>query len=412
MINFEKYTLPNGLQVIVHEDFSTPLVAVNVLYDVGARDESPDHTGFAHLFEHLMFGGSKNIPYFDEPLEMAGGENNAFTSNDVTNYYETVPAKNLEVALWLESDRMMNLTFSEQALDVQRKVVSEEFKEHYINQPYGDAWHKLRSLAYHAHPYQWPTIGKELAHVENSILQDVKDFFYKYYRASNAVLVIAGNVKKEEAISLAKKWFGDISSPEKLQRQLPVEPEQTAMRRLRVDADVPADIIYIAFKMPGRMQSGFYECDILSDILGSDKSSRLYQKLVKEKQLFSEIDAYLTASADPGLLVIEGKLKKGTTIEYGEQAIWNVIDDFLKNGIEEHELEKAKNKTEAQTIFSEMSCLNKAMNLAFAQWLGNANLVNEELSHYREVTSETLMNEAQKILLPAAASVLQYCSKN
>lgn len=412
MINFEKYALPNGLQLVVHEDFSTPLVAVNILYDVGARDESPDHTGFAHLFEHLMFGGSKNVPFFDEPLEMAGGENNAFTSNDVTNYYETVPAKNLELALWLESDRMMNLTFSEQSLDVQRKVVCEEFKEHYINQPYGDAWHKLRSLAYQLHPYQWPTIGKELSHVENSALQDVKDFFYKYYRASNAILVIAGNVKNDEAKSLAEKWFGSIPSSEKLLRRLPAEPNQTSMRRLRVDADVPADIIYIAFKMPGRMQDGFYECDIISDILGSDKSSRLYQNLVKEQQLFSEIDAYLTASADPGLFVIEGKLKKGIAIEHGEQAIWNVIDDFIKNGVEEHELEKAKNKTESQTIFAEMSCLHKAMNLAFAQWLGNVNLVNEELDYYRAVTGETLMKQTQKILIPSASSVLHYCSKN
>lgn len=412
MIDFEKYTLENELQLIVHEDFSTPLVAVNILYDVGARDESPEHTGFAHLFEHLMFGGSKNVPFFDEPLEMAGGENNAFTSNDVTNYYETVPAKNLEVALWLESDRMMNLTFSEKSLDVQRKVVCEEFKEHYINQPYGDAWHKLRSLAYEKHPYQWPTIGKELSHVENSTLQDVKDFFYTYYKASNAILVISGNVKKDEAKSLAEKWFGSIPSSQKLPRRLPAEPQQTSMRRLRVDADVPADNIYLAFKMPGRMQNGFYECDILADILGSDKSSRLYEKLVKEQQLFSEIDAYLTASADPGLFVIDGKLKKGIPIERGEEAIWDVIDDFIKNGIEEHELEKAKNKTEAQTIFAEISCLNKAMNLAFAQCLGNVNLVNEELNNYRNVTAEALMNEARRILLPSASSVLQYCSKN
>jgi predicted Zn-dependent peptidase len=412
MIDFRKFELANGLKVLVHEDSFTPLAVVNILYNVGSRDESPEQTGFAHLFEHLMFGGSVNVAVFDEPLQKAGGENNAFTSTDITNYYETLPAPNIETAFWLESDRMNALAFSDHSLDVQRKVVSEEFKEHYINQPYGDVWHKLRELAYSTHPYQWPTIGKKLEHIEQAKLTDVQSFFFKYYRPDNAILVVAGNVKTDEIVALAEKWFGDIPAGNTPPKMLPQEPPQQVLKTLTVHADVPLDAIYKAWHMPGRLDEGYYAADLITDILSGGKSSRLYQALVKEKKLFSEIHAYQTGSIDPGLIVIEGKLVRGVNMNDAEKAIDEEISAITTKNIDERELTKVKNRVESQIAFSETEVLNKAMNLAYYELLGDANLVNDEVNHYLKVTADDLMSEAGRIFRNENCSVLYYYSKN
>ena len=408
MIKFKKFKLENGMRVLVHRDTTTHLAAFNLLYNVGARDESETKTGFAHLFEHLMFGGSKNIPSFDEPLQRAGGENNAFTSNDITNYYETLPAHNLETAFWLESDRMLELDFEGRALEVQRKVVCEEFKEHYINQPYGDVWHKLRTLAYTKHPYKWPTIGKELSHIENATTQDVKDFFFKNYRPNNAVLVVAGNVEFDEVKRLAEKYFGSIPSNPSIEKNIPVEPRQTAERKLEVRADVPLDAIYKVYHMPGRLDERYYRVDLLSDILSAGKSSRLYQRLVKEKQLFSEVSAYITGSMDPGLFVFEGKLVKGVKMEDAEKAIEEELNFIIEHGVDDVELQKVKNRVESQIEFAEMEVLHKAMSLAYAELLGDANLVNTEKSLYLKVSALDIQNEAMNILRKENCSTLYY----
>ncbi|HYV90690.1 MAG TPA: pitrilysin family protein [Chitinophagales bacterium] len=412
MIQFKKANLSNGLRVIVHEDSSTPLAAVNILYNVGSRDESPDQTGFAHLFEHLMFGGSRNIGIFDEPLQRAGGENNAFTSTDITNYYETLPSQNIETAFWLEADRMNELVFSEHSLDVQRKVVSEEFKEHYINQPYGDVWHKLRALAYTTHPYQWPTIGKTLEHIEQAQVNDVRNFFFKFYRPNNAILVVAGNVNAEEIFSLAEEWFGVIPPGNTPQKNLPAEPAQKEPRALTVQANVPLDAIYKAWHMPGRLQPGYYAVDLISDLLSGGKSGRLYQVLVKEKNLFSEINCYQNGCIDPGLITVEGKLIRGVKMDEAEKSIVEELEKIAVLTVDEKELTKVKNRVESQMEFSETEILHKAMNLAYTELLGDANLVNEEIKKYLAVTTEEIRQEATNVFKPENCSTLYYFSKN
>ena len=405
---FDRFTLNNGLRVLVHQDTTTPMVAVNVLYDVGARDEEPQRTGFAHLFEHLMFGGSVNIPVYDEPLQMAGGENNAYTTNDITNYYVQLPKENIETAFWLESDRMLSLAFSEKSLETQRKVVSEEFKEHYLNKPYGDAWQHLRALAYKQHPYQWMTIGKNLQQIEEAQLGDVKAFFAKHYNPVNAVLCVAGNTTLEEVKTLAAKWFEPIPAGEKYARNLPGEPEQTAPRTTTVIADVPLDAIYKTWHMPGRLQQPYYAADLITEIMGSGASSRLYQKLVKEDQLFSQINCYQMGSLDPGLLVVEGKLVEGRTLEEADAAITAEMEKLVQHGVTEAELTKAKNKITAMVEFEDMSILSRAANLAFYELLGNAALINEELERYMAVSAEMLRGTAGAVLRPENCSTLYY----
>lgn len=412
MIHFEKFTLPNGLRVIVHQDLSTPLAVMNIMYDVGARDEDPNRTGFAHLFEHLMFGGSINIPSYDEPLQMAGGENNAYTTNDLTNYYIQLPAENLETAFWLESDRMLSLAFGEKSLDVQRKVVSEEFKEHYLTKPYGDVWHKMRELAYTTHPYRWMTIGKELSHIENASLEDVKAFFFKYYRPVNAILVVAGNVTTEKVKELAQKWFGDIPSGEKYERNLPAEPVQTAPRRLEIKAKVPVDAFYKCWHIPARLDKRYHAIDLLSDILGGGASSRLHQVLVKEKKLFSNIDCHHFGSTDAGLLTIEGKLVKGVKIEDAEKAVDEILHQMQQEPVMEIELEKVKNKTESMMAFEDMSVMNRANSLAYYELLGDANMMNTELGLYTAVTTADIKAESQAIFKPENSNTIYYLSEN
>jgi len=412
MIHFEKFTLSNGLRVIVHQDQSTPLAVMNIMYDVGARDEDPNRTGFAHLFEHLMFGGSINVPSYDEPLQMAGGENNAYTTNDLTNYYIQLPAENLETAFWLESDRMLSLAFGEKSLDVQRKVVSEEFKEHYLTKPYGDVWHKMRELAYTTHPYRWMTIGKELSHIENAKLEDVKAFFFKYYRPVNAILVVAGNVTTEKVKELAQKWFGDIPSGEKYERHLPEEPVQTAPRRLEIKAKVPVDAFYKCWHIPARLDKRYHAIDLLSDILGGGASSRLHQILVKEKKLFSNIDCHHFGSTDAGLLTIEGKLVKGVKIEDAEKAVDDILHQLQQEPVMEIELEKVKNKTESMMAFEDMSVMNRANSLAYYELLGDANMMNTELGLYAAVTTADIKAESKAIFKAENSNTIYYLSEN
>lgn len=412
MIQFEKFTLSNGLRVVVHEDHSTPMAVLNIMYDVGSKDEDPNKTGFAHLFEHLMFGGSRNIEDFETPLQMAGGENNAYTSNDVTNYYIQLPAENLETAFWLESDRMLSLAFSEKSLEVQRKVVVEEFKEHYINKPYGDVWFKMREMAYKTHPYRWLTIGKELSHIENARLQDVKDFFFKHYRPVNAILVIGGHVKTDHVRQLAEKWFGDIPMGDKYIRSIPDEPVQNEARRAEVRAGVPLDALYKCWHMDNRLDHGYYVADLITEVLGGGGSSRLYQSLVKEKQLFSHIECYHFGSVDKGLLTIEGKLVKGVKMDDAENAINEELEKLKQDGISEKELTKIKNKTEATIAFEDMSVLTRANNLAFYELLGDAALFNADRDKYFSVTGEDILNYSRKILTPNNSNTLTYYSSN
>ncbi|NIG52442.1 pitrilysin family protein [Chitinophaga sp. Cy-1792] len=412
MIHYNKFTLSNGLRVIVHEDHTTPMAVLNVLYDVGARDENPAQTGFAHLFEHLMFGGSVNIPEYDEPLQMAGGENNAYTTSDLTNYYITLPAENIETAFWLESDRMLSLAFSEKSLDVQRKVVSEEFKEHYINKPYGDVWHKMRELAYSTHPYRWMTIGKELSHIENATLGDVKAFFFKHYCPVNAILSVGGNITTEQVKTLAEKWFGDIPSGEKYVRILPVEPPQAEPHKLEIKANVPLDALYKTYHIQPRADKRYYTADLISDILGGGGSSRLNQVLVKEKKLFSNIECYHFGSLDAGLLSIEGKLVKGVKMKDAEKAVQIELDKIQSEIIPERELQKVKNRIESMLAFEDMSLLNRANNLAFYELLGDASMMNREFANYEAVTTEDIHREAQIIFNENNSNTIYYYAEN
>ena len=412
MVSFERFTLANGLQVLVHEDFTTPMAVLNVLYNVGARDENPNQTGFAHLFEHLMFGGSVNIPSYDEPLQRVGGENNAFTSNDITNYYITLPAVNLETACWLESDRMLSLAFSEKSLKVQKNVVCEEFKQRYLNQPYGDVWLKMRPLAYEKHPYQWSTIGKNLAQIEEAKMEDVKAFFNTFYVPSNAILVVAGAVKTVEVKKLVDQWFGSIPSGIKPIRNLPQEPAQLQEKRLLAEANVPLNALYMAFHMPSRQDAGYYAADLLSDILSRGNSSRLYRSLLKEQQLFSDINAYHLGSIDPGLFVVEGKPVPGVSMEKAEASIWQELNRFKNESVGEDELAKVKNKMESTMEFAEMSLLDKAMNLAYFELLGNAEDLNHETEKYLAVSAQEIQEQAQQIFRKENSSTLSYLAKN
>ncbi len=398
--------------MIVHEDPTTPMAVVNVMYDVGARDEDPAQTGFAHLFEHLMFGGSVNIPEYDEPLQMAGGENNAYTTNDLTNYYIELPAENLETAFWLESDRMLSLAFSEKSLEVQRKVVTEEFKEHYINKPYGDVWHKMRELAYSRHPYRWMTIGKELSHIEHAKLDDVKSFFYRHYRPVNAILVVAGKVTTEQVKVLAEKWFGDIASGERYVRNLPVEPPQQEAHKLEIKAKVPLDALYKTYHIYPRKDQRYYTADLLSDILSGGGSSRLHQVLVKEKKLFSNIDCYHFGSLDAGLMAIDGKLVKGVKMKDAEKAIQEELVKVQQQIIPERELQKVKNRVESMLAFEDMGLLSRANNLAFYELLGDASLMNTEFENYERVTAKEIQDEAQLIFSEKNSNTIHYYAGN
>ena len=412
MIQFDRFELANGLKVIVHPDMTTPMAVVNVLYNVGAKDENPEKTGFAHLFEHLMFGGSVNIPEYDEPLQRAGGENNAYTTNDLTNNYCQLPAENIETAFWLESDRMLSLAFSEKSLEVQRKVVCEEFKEHYINKPYGDAWHKMRTLAYSKHPYRWMTIGASLDHVEKATMQEVKDFFFKFYRPNNAILVVTGNVNTDDIKLLAEKWFGPIPAGEKYHRNLPAEPKQAKHKSMDVRADVPMDMLMMTWHMGGRFDEAYHATDLLTEVLGGGASSRLYEQLIKVRQLFSSISCFHFGTIDPGLFVITGKLVKGISMSVAEKAVLDEVEKMKHELLDVKEVQKVINKTESMICFEDMSIMNRAQSLAFYELIGDAALMNDELGKYQAVTPTLIQETAKTIFEDSNRNTLYYYSNN
>lgn len=410
MILFEKTILDNGLTLIVHTDRSTPFVAVNVCYHVGSKHENPLRTGFAHLFEHLTFAGSVHVPDFDTAVQRASGTNNAFTSNDLTNYYITLPANNIETAMWLESDRLLGPKFTKKGLDIQKKVVIEEFRQRNLNKPYGDVWHLLRDLCYKVHPYRWPTIGLVPEHIEQATLEEVKDFFFHHYAPNNAVLVISGNIGHEEALELTKKWFGDIPPREIAPYRALPEPEQTGDREITVWRDVPIDTFYIGWHMCSRMERDFYALDLLSDILSNGSSSRFEVSLVKERKLFTEADAYLTGENEPGLFIATGKAAAGVDIRVAQEKMLEEIMMTVETSITGYELEKVKNRVEADLLLNEIGYMEKAIQLASFEILGDASEINRQGGHYQEITAKNLLDAARHIFRKGNKCTLNYLS--
>lgn len=408
MIQFDSFTLDNGLTVIANQDDKTPLVAVNLLYRVGAKNENPKATGFAHLFEHLMFSGSKNFQSYDEAIQMMGGESNAFTNNDFTNYYLTLPADFLPHALDLEADRMQNLNINVQSLEVQRNVVIEEFKQRYINQPYGDLWAEIRRLAYKVHPYKWQTIGSDISHIENASLEQVRSFYDNFYQPSNAILSISGNVSLNSVKEEVERTFGKMEYKRTIFPAYSMEPQQKDNRRIKVFRDVPSDVICIIFPMSRRKDRQYFVQDLLSDVLSNGKSSRMYQGLVVEQKLFTEINAFISGDDDAGLFIVMGKYCDGISLEQGEEAIWHELKSVCENPVSEQELRKMKNKNEASATFSNMKILDKAMNLAYYAHLGEPDRINKEREFYNSVTIRDLQQAAEQMFHLDCHSVLYY----
>ncbi len=412
MIRFEKFTLDNGLRVILNQHPKTPIITMNTLYNVGSKHEHPDRTGFAHLFEHLMFGGSLNVEDYDKALDRVGGDNNAFTNTDITNYYINVPKINMETAFWLESDRMLNLNFNPKVLDVQKQVVVEEFKQNYINKPYGDTFALVRDLTYKTHPYRWATIGKEVSHIEQATMEDVKSFYQKYYNPNNAIICISGDLELNQAKDMMNKWYGDIENKSDVQQIEFNEPLQIEKRVKTVERDVPLDVIYITYKICKRHHPDFMALDLWSDVLSSGDSSRLYQRLVKQRKLFHSLDAYLSGEVEEGMFIIEGKLNDKTTFQQAEQAIREELDRIFHEGIKEEELKKVKNKVESNFIFGQINSLNRAYLLCFFELLSNAEDVNEQVKQYLNVSEQDIRESVKKYLNENQSSVLYYKKKN
>ncbi len=408
MIHYNFHTLKNGLKIILHKDLSTALVSVNMLYSVGAKDENPNKTGFAHLFEHLMFSGSKNYKDFDAIVEESAGESNAFTNNDYTDYYITLPSTHLETALMLESDRMHNLNISQKSLDVQKNVVIEEFKQRYLNQPYGDVWMLIRELSYKTHPYQWSTIGKDISHIENAILDDVKSFYNKYYSPNNAILCIAGNFDEKEAMQLCEKYFGKIGKGNEIVRERIKELVQTQKRELRVKRDVPQSAIYISFPMASRLEKEYYAFDLLSDILSNGRSSRLYNRLVKEEKLFTEVNAFITGDVEEGLFVLTGKYADNVNLEEGKDALMRELHKISNEEIDAQEFQKVKNKFESTMAFSQIKNIDIAMNLCYFEHLGNIEQINNEVNSYQNLTVEYVQQVAKNAFKEEKSNILYY----
>ncbi|MDR0420576.1 MAG: insulinase family protein [Prevotellaceae bacterium] len=410
MIEYKKFILKNGLTLLTHRDASSPVAVINVLYKVGARNEHPEKTGFAHLFEHLMFSGSKNVKSFDKELQIAGGENNAFTCSDYTNYYITLPKENIETALWIESDRMLYPNITQQNVDTQRSVVIEEFNQRYLNQPYGDIWLLLRPLAYKVHPYRWATIGKSIEHIKNATLDDVKCFFDAYYSPNNAIISIVADIEHEKIYELVEKWFGEIPDRPTVNCELPQEPQQTELRTLTVERNVPLTYLYKAYKMCNRKNADYYTCDLLTDILAGGKSSRLYRNLIKKTNLFASANAFISGDLDEGLLIVSAHLLPDVDIKKAEEAIDGEIDKMRTTKVSEYELAKVNNKIESSQIYSETSIMNKAMMLGYYEMLGNIDLINSELDYYKAITVDDIMKVSQDVFSDERCSVLYYKS--
>ena len=411
MISYEKMVLQNGLTVLMHEDKNTPIASISVLYKVGSRDEHPEKTGFAHLFEHLMFGGSVNIPDYDGVMQRAGGENNAYTNHDYTHFFTTLPAINIETALWLESDRMLEIMLQKEVLDVQKKVVVEEFYETCLNLPYGDVWHELSSLNYEKHPYKWPTIGVHPSHIERANLTDVKKFYNKYYHPGNAILVMAGPISIKRMKELAMKWFNDIPSGKTIKKNYSSEPPKKEARHKQSQAEVPVDAIYMTFPCPARADKAFYAVDLLSDIFSNGPSSRLIHRLTRENKYFNHIDCYVTGDFDPGLIVFEGRPTEKISLQDAEEIMSKEINDLKNQLIDTAELQKWKNKAESTLVLSEMGIQSKSMNLGFFEALGNADLMNAESEIYQSLTAEEIQQAAKVWLRDDQKSVLTYKGK-
>lgn len=408
MIDYTQHTLANGLRVVVNRDRQSKLAAVNLLYGVGARNEDPDRTGFAHLFEHLMFRGTRRIPNFDLPVQMASGDNNAFTNNDYTDFYITLPTGNIETALWLESDRMEGLDITPEKLHTEQKVVIEEYRQRYLNQPYGDQTLLLRALAYERHPYRWAAIGRTPDHIAGATLEEVRAFYRRYYRPANAILSISADLDEERMIALAERWFSGLEARPAEKAEIPAEPEQTAPRRQEVERDVPATTVTVAYHMGARRSPDFYTADVVSDLLSGGDSSRLYRELVRTQRLLTSVNAYITGDVDPGLFIFTGQLTDGVEPAAVEEAFAREIDRLQEGGISEYELEKVRNKFEANTLFGELNIMNKAMNLGFYAMLGDLELVNGELARYRAVGAEEIRSFCRRTFRSENSSTLIY----
>jgi len=409
-----RHTLANGLRIVHHEDTTTQMVAVNLLYNVGARNEDAEHTGYAHLLEHLMFEGSVNIPNYDIHVQLAGGENNAWTNNDLTNYYITIPKSNVETAFWLESDRMLGLALTEQSVKVQKEVVIEEFKQQHLNRPYGDVQHLIRALAYKVHPYRWPTIGITPQHIEQATRDSIMQFYHRYYTPGNAILSVVGNISFDEVVQMAEKWFGSIENkamPSSTSRYIHtplMEPEQKRMRRKTVYRHVPSDMLIMAFHMSDRYQQEYHVCDLITDILSAGQSSRLIQRLINTRKLFTSLDAYIQGSLDAGLLYIMGRLSDGVTFEEAEQAVWHELDTLKRVAVPDEELNKVRNRSGSERTFNNISYLNRAINLAQLELIGQDPTLEDELTRYCSVTAEDIKHTSRKIFTKKNCSVLYY----
>ena len=407
-----RHTLPNGLRIVHHEDPTTQMVAVNILYNVGARDEDPNHTGYAHLLEHLMFEGSVHIPDYDTHVQLAGGENNAWTNNDFTNYYITIPSSNVETAFWLESDRMTRLALTQQSVEVQKSVVVEEFKQQHLNRPYGDVQHLIRSMAYKVHPYRWPTIGLCPEHIEQATLESVLRFYRHHYTPSNAILSVVGGISFDEVVRLSEKWFGSLTaSPSVPEKTIHSEPQQTRLRRKTVYRHVPSDMLVMAFHMADRKSQEYHVCDLITDLLSAGHSSRLIRKLIHENKLFTSIDAYIQGSMDEGLLFIIGSLTEGTPFEQAESAIWDELNLLGSSPIESEELNKVRNRSESERTFNNINYLNRAIAMAQMELIGQDRELSEELARYCSVTAEDIQHTAKRIFKKRNCCVLYYKAK-
>ena len=407
-----RHTLPNGLRIVHHEDPTTQMVAVNILYNVGARDEDPNHTGYAHLLEHLMFEGSVHIPDYDTHVQLAGGENNAWTNNDFTNYYITIPSSNVETAFWLESDRMTRLALTQQSVEVQKSVVVEEFKQQHLNRPYGDVQHLIRSMAYKVHPYRWPTIGLCPEHIEQATLESVLRFYRHHYTPSNAILSVVGGISFDEVVRLSEKWFGSLTaSPSVPEKTIHSEPQQTRLRRKTVYRHVPSDMLVMAFHMADRKSQEYHVCDLITDLLSAGHSSRLIRKLIHENKLFTSIDAYIQGSMDEGLLFIIGSLTEGTPFEQAESAIWNELNLLGSSPIESEELNKVRNRSESERTINNINYLNRAIAMAQMELIGQDRELSEELARYCSVTAEDIQHTAKRIFKKRNCCVLYYKAK-
>ena len=405
-LSYETFTLSNGLKVVVHEDKSLPKVVVNILYRVGSKDEEESLTGFAHLFEHLMFEGSKHIPHYDKELQRVGGDNNAFTSADITNYYLSMPSNQLETAFWLESDRMLALDISQEKLAIQQSVVIEEYKQRYLNQPYGDAYLHLLPLHFEKHPYRWATIGKSIEHVAQASLKDVEQFFYGFYAPNNAVMVVAGDVRRAEVERLAEKWFGNIPERPLKKNSLPAEPLQSEAKRKEVTGNVPFPAVYKMFHIPAYGERDYFTLDLISDLLSNGKGAWLYEDLIKKHKVATSVSAFVWGHLDPGAFSINGYVSENASTEEYESQLRNCLDRLAH--LPEQELTRVKNKVEASFILQKTQLLEKAMAFAYSDAAGDLSLVNKVPEIYRSITVEDIYRVTQHYLQEKNCSTLLY----